>query len=132
MQKNVLKKSFISHKKDLLLGAALLGAALCLFLLFHFVTGSSGHYISVKSDGKVIATYSLDQNATYVIDTVFGSNTLVIEDGCAYVIDASCQDKICEGMGKISRKGEMIICLPNELFITVTAGEDGEVDAVVR
>lgn len=125
MQKNVLKKLFTSHKWDLLLGTALLLIALCLFLVFG-KTKKDGAYVQVKQNNKIIAVYPLNKDATYEFSNFFGSNTLVIKDGKAYVTDSTCSDKTCEHMGKIFRNGEMIICLPHELFIEVI--NDGEVD----
>ena len=49
MKKNALKKLFISHKWDLILGAALLLIALCLFLVFG-KTQKDGAYVQVKQN----------------------------------------------------------------------------------
>ena len=46
--------------------------------------------------------------------------------------ESTCHDHVCEGMGRISKVGETIICLPNGLFVKVTEGEEGDYDAVVR
>lgn len=130
MQKNALKKSFTSHKFDFLLGAVLLIAALCLFVVFKN-TRKAGGTIEVKQGDKVIGTYALSEDGEYVISTFYGSNTLVVKDGVAYMSESSCKDHLCEKMGKISKVGETIICLPNEVFVKVISGEDGY-DAVVR
>lgn len=131
MQKNVLKKLFISHKFDLLLGTVLLAAALCLFAVFQN-SKKAGGQIEVKQDGKLVGIYSLSENSTYEFSTFYGHNTLVIEDGCAYMTESTCHDHICESMGKISKVGETIICLPNGLFVKVIGGEEGDYDAIVK
>lgn len=131
MQKNVLKKLFIYHKWDLLLVAAFITVSVISWL----ITGplkKDGAYVSVRQGQKLIGVYSLKEDAEYEINTFYGANTLVIDNGRAYVKDATCKDHICVKEGKISKKGDMIICLPNELFIEITDGEDGEYDAVVR
>jgi hypothetical protein len=53
-----------------------------------------------------------------------GYNRLRIEDGQIWIQDASCPDKICIYQGKISRNGEMIVCLPNGLFIKIVDESD--------
>lgn len=131
MQKNVLKKLLQSHKFDFILGAALLLAALCLFLVFRGMEREGGT-ITVKSDGKVVDVLSLSEDGEYEYKSFFGSNKLVIKDGKAWVTESSCKDHICEDTGKISKVGETIICLPNTLFITVTDGEEAEYDEVVN
>lgn len=75
---------------------------------------------------------SLSEDGEYVYKSFYGSNTLVIKDGKAWVSESSCKDHICEDTGKISKVGETIICLPNTLFITVTDGERAEYDEVVN
>lgn len=130
MQKNVLKKSLQSHKFDIILGAALLLAALCLFLVFRGVEKEGG-VVTVKSDGKIVDVLPLSKDGEYEYKSFYGTNTLVIKDGKAWVTSSSCKDHICENTGKISKVGETIICLPNTLFITVTDGEESEYDEVV-
>ena len=132
MQKNVLKKLFISHKWDLILCVALLTVALLLFYFFNTFGKKDGGYVQVKRDDKVIATYPLDKDGVYELNSFYGSNTLVIKNGAAYISESTCPDHLCEDMGKISKKGEMIICLPNGLFISVISGEEAEYDAVVQ
>ncbi len=147
MLKNVRRKSSISHKEkkkpdikaiikkyknDMILGAALLIAALCLFLVFNSIHRSDGGMVQVKQDKKIIGTYSLDKDGEYEIKTYYGTNTLTVKDGYAYMSQSSCKDHLCEKMGKISRVGETIICLPNSVFIEVISGDNSDYDAVVQ
>ena len=92
----------------------------------------NGGMVTVKSDGKIIDVHSLSEDGEYVYKTFYGTNTLVIKDGKAWVTASSCKDHICEDTGKINKVGETIICLPNTLFITVTEGEAPEYDEVVN
>ncbi len=132
MQKNVLKKLFISHRNDVILGGALLIAALCLFMVFSVFFQKEGNMIKVVQSGEVQGYYSLDEDGEYEFETIFGYNVLVIEDGYAYMKEASCSDHLCVNQGKISKVGETIICLPNELFITVISGDESDYDAIVN
>ena len=129
VQKNALKKLFSSHKFDFLLGAVLLLAALCLFVVFRN-SQKDGGTVEVRQGTDVIGTYSLSEDGEYEITSFYGSNTLVIKDGEAYMSESSCSDHLCEKMGHISKVGETIICLPNEVFVKVISGEEGY-DAVI-
>lgn len=131
MQKNALKKLLVLHRNDIILCTVLLIAALCFVLIFKNINRPTG-LVQVVQNNKVTGTYSLSEDNEYVLNTYYGSNTLVIENGYAYVKDSSCDDHICENMGKISKVGETIICLPNTLFITVIEGEQSDLDAVVE
>ena len=39
-----------------------------------------------------------------------GSKILVVSNGEAWVSEANCPDKVCMGMGKIRRNGDLPVC----------------------
>ena len=122
MRKEAEKKNY---KRDLLLVGILLLAALLLFALTRG-TRESGAEAVVTVDGTEVGRYPLSKAGTFPLNG--GTNILVIENGEAWVTEANCPDKICMGMGKISRNGEFIACLPNRLLIVVEGGEKAAVD----
>lgn len=106
------------------------GAIIAMALL---LTRHEGNQVVVSVDGKEIAAFPLDKDITYEIDGYEGGhNTLIIKDGVAYMSDASCPDHLCMGMGKISRNGQSIICLPNRVVVEIrgTDGDEPEYDAI--
>ncbi|MBQ3373166.1 MAG: NusG domain II-containing protein [Oscillospiraceae bacterium] len=117
------------HKRDfILIGVLLLCALLLLFVLKGGQRKEEGAVAVVTVDGTEIGRYPLSRDGTFLLNG--GSNTLVIEDGEAWVSEANCPDKLCTGFGKISRNGQIIVCLPNKLIVSVEGGEEAEVDAV--
>lgn len=119
-------------KNDIILAVIVIAvAAIGLLLLNIFKT--EGAFAVVKIDGKETERYPLSVNTEVVIETENdGKNTLVIEDGKAFIKDATCPDKICEGHSKISFKGETIVCLPHKVVIEIVADDsDKELDVVV-
>lgn len=114
-------------RRDVILIAALLLVSLLLFLFLHSHEAGAG--VSVRHDGEEIARYSLAEDGTYVLNG--GTNTLVIENGEAYLIDADCPDLLCVKQGSIKYTGECITCLPNKLTVTVFGAEDSGIDAAV-
>lgn len=119
-------------KNDIILAVIVIAvAAVGLLLLNIFKT--EGSFAVIKIDGKETERYPLSVNTEVVIETGDnGRNTLVIEDNKAFMKDANCPDKICEGHSKISYKGETIVCLPHKVVIEiVTAEATDELDAVV-
>ena len=107
-------------------------AGVCLYLF-----RGEGNAVTVSVNGKVIATYSLNEDRTEDIHTgEDGLNRLIIKDGKAWIETASCPDGICAAHKPIHRDGESIVCLPNKVVVTVqvTEGSQAEepgVDAVV-
>lgn len=112
---------------DLILIGALLVISISV-LLVTTLTRREGRYVEVEQSGRVIATYSLSIDGEYSLNG--GTNILVIEGGAAYLKDANCPDKTCVKTGKIHYVGQSIICLPNEISITVRGDTDDGVDFV--
>ena len=110
----------------LLIACVLLVAALGAVYLFFFKP--AGDTVTVTMDGKVCAVYSLSQDGWYVITSGQGrQNVLVIQDGKASVVSATCPDGICAEHRAVFRDGESIICLPHRVVITVS--KQGDTDA---
>ncbi len=105
--------------------------ALALFC-FMRITGHSGAYVVVSVEGEEIKRLPLYEDADYTIEGVGGCNHLVIENGSAYLSDADCPDKLCVKMGRISKEGQSIICLPHKVVIGITGGGKDEVDVMVK
>ena len=112
---------------DILLIALLLLMTGVLYLAFGRST-ESGVYAVVRVDGEVVGRYSLDEDASYTLNG--GTNVLAIQDGEAWMQEADCPDHVCMLMGRISKTGQVITCLPNLMTITVEGGEQ-LVDALV-
>jgi hypothetical protein len=127
-----MKRSKQGKADVLLLGGILLvGCVLGLLLL---LTQHSGTNVQVRVDGVVIATYPLRENRTYEIAGVDGgTNLLVIQNGEAWVEEASCPDGLCKSMGRISQNGQSVICLPNKVVVEIlsdTEENDSGVDMI--
>lgn len=90
------------------------------------LTKKPGGTVVVRVNGEQVAEYSLMVNGEYELNG--GTNILHIEDGQAWLIDATCPDKLCVNFGKISFNGETITCLPNKLTVTVIKAEDDFVE----
>ena len=108
-------------KFDLILIFALILLALTALLIMEG-TRSEGVYVSVTVDGDGAIEIPLSSDGEYTLGG--GTNVLVIEDGMAYMKEASCPDGLCKHQGKISRSGQRITCLPNRVFIIVVGGDD--------
>ena len=108
-------------RMDLLLIIILLAAGGC--LLFFRNRQVPGTVIRIISDNELLTELPLDRDDTFIVSNDLGTNTIIIENGQAHVIDADCPDKICEQMGLISKPGETIICLPHKLIVEVSDGQ---------
>lgn len=92
-----------------------------------------GNTVTVTVDGKLFGTYSLDENINLEIRTGENGenlNLLVIEDGRAYVKNATCPDGICASHKPIFRNGESIVCLPHRVVITADSVDSSQPDII--
>ncbi len=130
----------MKQKNDIKLVLALLVIAFLIIGLMQILKQEGGMAV-VTVDGEEVASYRLNKNGSYEITGVDGGkNTLVIEDGQAYMSQADCPDELCVKTGRVEYDGETIVCLPHKVVVTIKsdekakAGEDGndEIDAVAK
>lgn len=117
----------------IILGAMVLVA----FLLATISRTKTGNQVHISVDGKTM-TYSLFDEETIVITNREDNNPtirdcnvknkIIIKDGKVYMEYASCPDQVCVRHAPISKNGEMIICLPNEVFVEVENDIDDQID----
>lgn len=117
-------------KNDILLCAVLLAAAGITWIIFNNVHGGNGAYAVVTVDGNEYARLPLSKDTRLVIETENGKNTLVIEDGKAYMSEADCPDLICVRHKAVYYNGESIVCLPHRVVVKITGGGESPADAV--
>ena len=117
------------YGRDLILVGIMLAAALLILILTkgkqNEATGTAAEAV-VTVDGVETGRYPLSKNGVFPLNN--GSNVLVVENGEAWVSEANCPDKVCMGMGHISKNGEFIACLPNRLIVVVEGGEQSPID----
>ena len=117
-------------KRDLILIGAILVIALVAFAIVQMLS-EDGAYVSVRIDGKEVATYSLSIDGEYALNG--GTNILKIENGEAWMLDANCPTRgqtRCTAQGKISKTTESITCEPNKLVVIVRGGEMPDVELI--
>lgn len=91
--------------------------------------GAAGSALTVQTEGGVVEV-SLLEDGVYPVPGPLGEAHLVVAGGRARLENAPCPLKLCEAMGPVSRAGQVIVCLPNRIAVTVQGL--GEVDAVSR
>ncbi|RRD95136.1 NusG domain II-containing protein [Clostridiales bacterium COT073_COT-073] len=120
-------------KGDLILLAGFLLLAVVGFYLARHSLSGSGDQVVIKQDGKIIATYSLNQEREIPLKTEWGQNTVVIRDGRVFMAAADCRDQYCVKHRPIMTNNDMIICLPHKLVVEIVKTQmDEEVDSIAN
>ncbi len=114
-------------KSDIMLAVFFIAVGIVMLICLS-IFRKNGSYVEVFADGKLLQRQKLSDSGTYKIETASGTNILIIEDGQAYVREADCPDKLCAKMGRISKNGENIVCIPHKLVIQISGGEEKEYD----
>ena len=123
------RKPNINLVVSILFVLALLISAMVWFLSYR----EDGSLVMVTVDGEFYGSYDLDTDTTVEImvgDTI--TNVLVIEDGYAYMKEATCPDGLCIHQGRIHKDGQSIVCLPNRVVVTIDSDEAVEADVIAR
>ena len=117
-------------KNDIIFIAMLLALIVVLDAVYIFSRGE-GDTVTVTVGGELYGEYPLSEDRTVEIKNGDAVNLLIIEGGKAFVGSASCPDGICVSHKPISRDGESIICLPNEVVVTVRKKSANTPDIIV-
>ena len=91
-----------------------------------------GAEVVVSVFGEEYARFPLNEDREFVISYLKNSNVLVIENGYAYIREASCPDGLCVHQGKINKDGQLLVCLPNQVVVQIEGPEESGVDSVVK
>ncbi len=108
---NIDKGGDVLKKGDFII----IGVVVVTIVVLLFSFSKPGNRVVIKHNDKVVYDGSININKT--VDT--GSNTVIIKDGIVYMRDSNCKNQICVNSGKISKKDEKIICLPNKVIVEI-------------
>ena len=115
-------------KADLILLVIILALSAAGFVFLRHSSDAQSK-VEVTIDGQRYGIYALNQDSRQVVSSNYGYNTIIIQDGQVWVEDADCANKDCMRFGKISKEGQIILCLPHKLAVRIVGGEVG-IDAI--
>ena len=82
---------------------------------FIFTGKSAGNTFTVRENNGTVYSGSLFENKIIELE----GNTVVIENGSAFILSADCKNQICVNHKPITGEGESIICLPNQVLVEI-------------
>lgn len=112
------------QKGDFFVIVAILALALSIWIFG--MPKESGERVLIYENGELLHTLSLETPCEVEVSGL----TVKIENKEAEVSAATCPDKVCEKSGKISKAGEIIVCVPNRVSVKISG--DDEFDARVN
>lgn len=115
----------MTKKKDFIIIVIIIFIIVSSFIFNHFFFYQTGMYVKIKVSGKEYQTIPLELDQTINIKN---KNTVVIKNNKVYITDSTCPDKLCQKQGKISKNGQQIICLPNQVTIEIITNQNNNID----
>ena len=127
------EKSGLIGKRDLILLAVIIVFATIISLFYRSWFSKPAAFVEIAivdehSNRKILNTFDLYENTEYTIltDTSLSESTedfnhLIIQDGAAWISEANCPNHDCVKKGKIQENGEMLVCIPHRLTVTILA-----------
>lgn len=77
--------------------------------------------VEIYLDGALLYSAPVSQNAAVPVSGDYNA-TVRIENGEVYISDSDCPGGDCLRMGRKTRAGETIFCLPNRLEVRLAGG----------
>lgn len=77
----------------------------------------------VRRDGVLVAAYPLNEERTVSVDGALGPTVIRIESGRARVVSDPGPRQYCVKQGWLTRSGEMALCAPNHVSLSLTGGQ---------
>ena len=126
---------------DKILGLALVVLTAVSYGLIQYLPGSAEvKTLQVRLDDRVverITFHSHDAPRRYTISLSKGQAVVEVKEGWVRVLPMPkdyCPEGICSATPPISQPGQVIVCLPNRMIVSVEGsdGKDSELDGISR
>ncbi|MCI7705077.1 MAG: NusG domain II-containing protein [Clostridiales bacterium] len=124
-------------KKDIIIIALALLAALALYLVSQVLLGAEASVVVVTVDGEEVLRKPLAMENRYEIAQDDGSlNVIRVEDGAVFMEEANCRDGLCIRQGKMRNGAKTIVCLPHKVVVQLKgdapAGDNSDLDVIIQ
>jgi len=91
---------------------------------------NEGQTVSIFLENRELYHLLIFEDRTIAVQGDIGETVVKIEHGKVWIESAPCTHQICKNMGKISRPGEIIVCIPNKLLIRIEGDREHSIDGM--
>ncbi len=103
-------------RKTLFVSVAIVLSLLISVAAIALKNGDSAKYVKVTVSGES-SYYSLEKD----MQTEKNGVQIRIENNTAYIEKSTCKDKICIKAGKLDEAGDVAVCLPNQVTVSISS-----------
>ena len=115
-------------KGDIIIIIGVLLIAVSLSLITTLTKHSGMKELIIVHNDEIIHEYAFDNTfrKEIIVDDGEHINIIKVEDGIVTMIEANCPDQVCVKSRPIKEDGEMIVCLPNRLYVKVISNNSND------
>ena len=87
--------------------------------------------VSIIRENELVAQLAIAENtAPRRIESARGYVDIAVRDQAVHITAASCKHKTCMNLGAIRRPGERLVCIPNQIAVTIEGRHAHGVDGI--
>jgi hypothetical protein len=116
---------------DRLVLYALLGCGVVL-LAASWGGGGAGGSARIRGADGYDRVVRLDEDARYEVPGPLGTSVVEVRAGGVRMASSPCPGHVCERMGPADAAGEVVVCVPNGVAVTVLGVPERDSDALTR
>lgn len=118
-------------KGDMLLILAMIVLSIASLYLIR-VSQTAGRTAVITVDGIERKRLSLSNDGELTVHGPIGETVIKVENNHVRVLRSDCAAKVCVKTGRIQHTGQMIVCVPNKVVISITANHQRSIDVVTE
>ena len=92
----------------------------------------AGKSITISVNNETVHTLSLMSTHTITVQGATGPVIIRVDSGEAWIESSNCPHLYCVREGRIQRQGEMVVCLPNRVVLSVGGGQEALLDGITE
>ncbi|MFH1117097.1 MAG: NusG domain II-containing protein [Pseudomonadota bacterium] len=112
--------------------AVLIVLAVTLLFVLPSSLVSGGTSVVVGAGDRVAGRYLLEEDRRVTVSGPLGNTVIRIRDRRAHIESSPCPHKFCIKMGDVGAEGGVLVCIPNQITVTVGKERADGIDAVSR
>lgn len=113
---------------DLILIVALIVLAISLWV-YDYTSAEAPSLVRIYNEQGLVREVSLQEEERITIPGPLGESVVEVRLGEVFMAFSPCANKLCIHMGRISRSGESILCVPNKVSVVISS-RNTEMDAL--
>jgi hypothetical protein len=90
----------------------------------------TGSTVEIHVQGKVVGQFDITNDQTIQLEGPIGTTSVQIKDHHVSITHSDCKQQICVRRGKVSKAGDCIVCIPNQVVIKIISKKKTNLDVI--